>query len=66
MVDYAMDIHKSLYGTDDMPEDMVKRRAEVVSRLRSLEEGHSLARRLPPEPARRPIQIGPDQIEALY
>ena len=38
MVDYAMDIHKSLHGTDDVPEDMVKRRAEVVSRLRSLEE----------------------------
>ncbi|CAD6205802.1 unnamed protein product [Miscanthus lutarioriparius] len=37
-VDYAMDIHKSLHGTDDVPEDMVKRRAEVVSRLRSLEE----------------------------
>ncbi|XP_066342785.1 eukaryotic translation initiation factor 3 subunit E-like isoform X4 [Miscanthus floridulus] len=38
LVDYAMDIHKSLHGTDDVPEDMVKRRAEVVSRLRSLEE----------------------------
>ncbi|ONM32104.1 Eukaryotic translation initiation factor 3 subunit E [Zea mays] len=38
MVDYAMDIHKSLYDTDDVLEDMVKRRAEVVSRLRSLEE----------------------------
>ncbi|RLM85516.1 hypothetical protein C2845_PM04G07130 [Panicum miliaceum] len=38
MVDYAMDIHKSLHGTDDVPEDMVRRRAEVVSRLRSLEE----------------------------
>ncbi|XP_066313859.1 uncharacterized protein [Miscanthus floridulus] len=25
MVDYAMDIHKSLHGTDDVPEDMVKR-----------------------------------------
>jgi translation initiation factor 3 subunit E len=38
MVDYAMDIHKSLHGTDDIPEDMVLRRAEVVSRFRSLEE----------------------------
>jgi translation initiation factor 3 subunit E len=38
MVDYAMDIHKSLHGTDDVPEDMVKRRSEVVSRLRSLDE----------------------------
>ena len=42
MVDYAMDIHKSLHGTDDVPEDMVKRCAEVVSRLRSLEEAAAL------------------------
>ena len=38
MVDYAMDIHKSLYHTDDVPHDMVDRRADVVSRLKSLEE----------------------------
>jgi translation initiation factor 3 subunit E len=38
MVDYAMDIYKSLHDTDDVPEDMVRHRAEVVSRLRSLEE----------------------------
>ncbi|WZZ82052.1 hypothetical protein YC2023_102624 [Brassica napus] len=38
MVDYAMDIHKSLYHTEDAPQDMVERRAEVVARLKSLEE----------------------------
>lgn len=38
MVDYAMDIHKSLYRTDDVPQDMVERRAEVVARLKALEE----------------------------
>lgn len=38
MVDYAMDIHKSLYHTEDVPNDMVDRRAEVVARLKSLEE----------------------------
>jgi len=38
MVDYAMDIHKSLYHTEDVPHDMVERRAEVVARLKSLEE----------------------------
>ncbi|VVB03026.1 unnamed protein product [Arabis nemorensis] len=38
MVDYAMDIHKSLYNTEDAPKDMVERRLEVVARLKSLEE----------------------------
>ncbi|KAF9623625.1 hypothetical protein IFM89_003552 [Coptis chinensis] len=38
MVDYAMDIHKSLYKTEDVPQDMIDRRAEVVARLKSLEE----------------------------
>ncbi|PSS33556.1 Eukaryotic translation initiation factor 3 subunit E like [Actinidia chinensis var. chinensis] len=38
MVDYAMDIHKSLYHTDDVPQDMVERRVEVVGRLKALEE----------------------------
>uniref|UniRef100_A0A199UAI7 Eukaryotic translation initiation factor 3 subunit E N-terminal domain-containing protein n=1 Tax=Manihot esculenta TaxID=3983 RepID=A0A199UAI7_MANES len=39
MVDYAMDIHKSLYHTEDVPQDMIERRAEVVARLKVLEEG---------------------------
>ncbi|PON38926.1 Eukaryotic translation initiation factor 3 subunit E [Trema orientale] len=38
MVDYAMDIHKSLYHTEDVPQDMVERRAEVVARLKALED----------------------------
>ncbi|KAM7258074.1 hypothetical protein ACFE04_013815 [Oxalis oulophora] len=38
MVDYAMDIHKTLYRTEDVPQDMVDRRAEVVGRLKALEE----------------------------
>ncbi|XP_052162291.1 eukaryotic translation initiation factor 3 subunit E-like [Oryza glaberrima] len=58
MVDYAMDIHKSRYGTDDVPEDMVKRRAEVVSRLTSLGEAI--------DNIHQNQQIGPDQIETLY
>jgi hypothetical protein len=36
MVDYAMDIHKSLHDTDDAPTDMVARHAEVLARLKSL------------------------------
>ncbi|KAE7995456.1 hypothetical protein FH972_000245 [Carpinus fangiana] len=38
MVDYAMDIHKSLYHAEEVPQDMVERRAEVVGRLKALEE----------------------------
>ncbi|GJP57040.1 hypothetical protein CLOM_g16078 [Closterium sp. NIES-68] len=38
MVDYAMDIHKSLHHSDQVPPSMVERRGEVVSRLKSLEE----------------------------
>ncbi|KAF8396195.1 hypothetical protein HHK36_017808 [Tetracentron sinense] len=38
MVDYAMDIHKNLYNTEEVPQDMVDRRVEVVARLISLEE----------------------------
>uniref|UniRef100_A0A0D9WVX5 Eukaryotic translation initiation factor 3 subunit E n=1 Tax=Leersia perrieri TaxID=77586 RepID=A0A0D9WVX5_9ORYZ len=39
MVDYAMDIQKELHGTDDQVlADMVERRAEVVSRLKALDE----------------------------
>ncbi|KAL9319177.1 hypothetical protein ACSQ67_015694 [Phaseolus vulgaris] len=51
MVDYAMDIHKSLYHTEDVPHDMVERRAEVVARLKSLEEAaapSSPSSRMPP------------------
>ncbi|KAF0905702.1 hypothetical protein E2562_008780 [Oryza meyeriana var. granulata] len=82
MVDYAMDIHKSLKKTDDVPEDMVKRRAEVVSRLRALDEatapivsflGNSqLVQELRPDKQynlhmlQERFQIGPDQIETLY
>ncbi|KAL8497480.1 hypothetical protein ACS0TY_020982 [Phlomoides rotata] len=39
MVHYAMDIHKALYRSDDVPQDMVESRAEVVGRLKSLEDG---------------------------
>jgi len=38
MVDYIMDIHKTLYQTEDVPQDMVERRADVVARLKSLED----------------------------
>ncbi|KAL5720135.1 hypothetical protein ACHQM5_012831 [Ranunculus cassubicifolius] len=38
MVDYAMDIYKSLYNTEDVPQGMIDRRVDVVARLKRLEE----------------------------
>ncbi|KAI3784485.1 hypothetical protein L1987_43584 [Smallanthus sonchifolius] len=82
MVDYAMDIHKSLYHTEDVPQDMVDRRVEVVARLKSLEEAAApLVTFLQNQNAVQELradkqynlqmlneryQIGPEQIEALY
>ncbi|XP_021724199.1 eukaryotic translation initiation factor 3 subunit E-like [Chenopodium quinoa] len=82
MVDYAMDIHKSLYHTDDVPQEMMDRRVEVVARLKSLEEGAApLVSFLQNEDKVQELradkqynlqmlneryQIGPEQIEALY
>ncbi|KAK6778952.1 hypothetical protein RDI58_025670 [Solanum bulbocastanum] len=82
MVDYAMDIHKSLYHTDDVPQEMMERRAEVVARLKALEEAaaplitflqnSSAVQELRADKQhnlqllKERYQIGPDQIEALY
>jgi translation initiation factor 3 subunit E len=38
MVDFAMDIHKSLYEGSPVPPGMKERRAEVVGRLRQLQQ----------------------------
>jgi translation initiation factor 3 subunit E len=38
MVDFAMDIHKSLYEDSPIPQAMKERRAEVVARLRKLQQ----------------------------
>ncbi|KAM0033969.1 putative proteasome component (PCI) domain, eukaryotic translation initiation factor 3 subunit E [Helianthus debilis subsp. tardiflorus] len=82
MVDYAMDIHKSLYHTEDVPQDMVDRRVEVVARLKSLEEAAAPLVTFLQNPnavqelradkqynlqmLNERYQIGPEQIEALY
>ncbi|KAI7745652.1 hypothetical protein M8C21_023184 [Ambrosia artemisiifolia] len=82
MVDYAMDIHKSLYHTEDVPQDMVDRRVEVVARLKSLEEAAAPLVTFLQNPSavqelradkqynlqmlNERYQIGPEQIEALY
>merc|ERR1719261_1833498 len=36
MVDLAMDIYKALHGTDDVPQNMADRRAEVVALMEQL------------------------------
>ncbi|XP_074276799.1 eukaryotic translation initiation factor 3 subunit E [Silene latifolia] len=82
MVDYAMDIHKSLYHTDQVPQEMIDRRVDVVARLKSLEEAaaplmaflqnEDKVQELRPDKQYNlhmlndRYQIGPDQIEALY
>jgi translation initiation factor 3 subunit E len=82
MVDYAMDIHKSLYHTEDVPQEMVDRRVEVVGRLKLLEESAAPLISFLQNPAlvqelrsdkqynlqmlRDKYQIGTEQIEALY
>ncbi|XP_042479411.1 eukaryotic translation initiation factor 3 subunit E-like [Macadamia integrifolia] len=82
MVDYAMDIHKSLYHTEEVPQDMVDRRVEVVARLKSLEESAAPLISFLQNPnsvqelrsdkqyniqmLKERYQIGPEQIDALY
>ena len=38
MVDFAMDIHKALTGTDEVPLEMKEHRSTVVARLRQLQQ----------------------------
>jgi translation initiation factor 3 subunit E len=37
MVDFAMDIHKALTGSEDVPQEMKEHRSKVVARLRQLQ-----------------------------
>ncbi|XP_047323234.1 eukaryotic translation initiation factor 3 subunit E-like [Impatiens glandulifera] len=82
MVDYAMDIHKSLYHTEEVPQGMIERRVEVVGRLKALEEAAAPLITFLQNPnsvqelrsdqnhniqlLNDKYQIGPNQIEALY
>ncbi|CAI8610889.1 unnamed protein product [Vicia faba] len=82
MVDYAMDFHKTLYHTEDVPQDMVERRDDVVARLKSLEDAAAPLVAFLQNPAavqelradkhynlqmlNDKYQIGAAQIEALY
>ncbi|KAL8142955.1 hypothetical protein V2J09_015987 [Rumex salicifolius] len=82
MVDYAMDIHKSLYQTEEVPQEMMERRVDVVARLKALEESAAPLVNFLQNPdsvqelrqekqynlqmLQERFQIGPEQIEALY
>ncbi|CAN1319477.1 Eukaryotic translation initiation factor 3 subunit E [Linum perenne] len=82
MVDYAMDIHKSLYHTEEVPQEMTDMRTEVVAKLKALEEAASQIVAFLQNPSavqelradkqynlqmlHDRYQIGPEQIEALY
>jgi len=77
-----MDIHKSLYHTEEVPQEMVERRMEVVARLKALEEAAAPLVSFLQNPnavgelradkqynlqmLSERYQIGPEQIEALY
>eukprot|EP00878_Enallax_costatus_P001579 GHUV01001730.1.p1 GENE.GHUV01001730.1~~GHUV01001730.1.p1 ORF type:complete len:425 (+),score=152.73 GHUV01001730.1:184-1458(+) len=82
MVDFAMDIHKELYQTDDVPEEMMDRRQQVVQRLRSLQKdvdpiinclsNPNVIRNFRQDRSfnlqflKEEFDIGPEHIEALY
>ncbi|CAI5511224.1 unnamed protein product [Closterium sp. Naga37s-1] len=82
MVDYAMDIHKSLHHSEEIPPAMVERRGEVVSRLKTLEEAAAPLVAFLQNPAtvqelrsdkaynllmlQEKYQIGAEGVEALY
>ncbi|CAI7863057.1 unnamed protein product, partial [Closterium sp. NIES-54] len=82
MVDYAMDIHKSLHHSEEVPPAMVERRGEVVSRLKTLEEAAAPLVAFLQNPAtvqelrsdkaynllmlQEKYQIGAEGVEALY
>ncbi|GBG00265.1 eukaryotic translation initiation factor 3 subunit E [Raphidocelis subcapitata] len=82
MVDFAMDIHKDLYQTEDVPPEMMERRSEVVGRLRTLQKAVDpiIACLSNPNVIRNfrqdrsfnlqllkdEFDIGPDHVDALY
>mmetsp|Transcript_25960 Transcript_25960/g.61719 ORF Transcript_25960/g.61719 Transcript_25960/m.61719 type:complete len:423 (+) Transcript_25960:195-1463(+) len=82
MVDFAMDIHKSLYNTEEVPQVLKDRRQEVVARLKSLQvstksvveflSNPNLVKQLRSDKSfnlqflQDEHSIGTEQIEALY
>jgi len=82
MVDFAMDIHKSLYNTEEVPQLLKDRRQEVVAKLRSLQvsarsvvqflSNPNLVKQLRSDKSfnlaylQEEFGIGTEEIEALY
>mmetsp|Transcript_28000 Transcript_28000/g.70426 ORF Transcript_28000/g.70426 Transcript_28000/m.70426 type:complete len:416 (+) Transcript_28000:469-1716(+) len=82
MVDFAMDIHKSLYNTEEVPQVLKERRGEVVATLKSLQvsaksvvqflSDPNLVKQLRQDKSQnlamlqQEFNIGVEQIEALY
>eukprot|EP00976_Prorocentrum_cordatum_P114744 1195891-Prorocentrum_minimum.AAC.10 len=82
MVDFAMDIYKNLHSTEEVPQEMIDRRHEVLKKLKSSQEGAAsllqflsngnLVKQLRQDKAynlqylQQEHTIGPEQIEALY
>eukprot|EP00245_Coleochaete_scutata_P003740 TRINITY_DN155_c1_g1_i1.p1 TRINITY_DN155_c1_g1~~TRINITY_DN155_c1_g1_i1.p1 ORF type:complete len:445 (+),score=113.80 TRINITY_DN155_c1_g1_i1:60-1337(+) len=82
MVDYAMDIHKNLYNSDEVPPAMEAKRSEVIQKLNQQEQAASSLIQFLQDPLKvqelktdkqynlqmlqDQFKIGPDQIEALY
>jgi hypothetical protein len=82
MVDFAMDIHKDLYSTEEVPADMTQRRADVVARLRVLQKAVDPVIAALSNPAvirnfrqdrafnlqllKEEYDIGPEAVDALY
>lgn len=82
MVDFAMDIYRGLYNTEEVPVEMKERRTEVVARLRSLQadvdqliqclSNPNVIRNFRQDKSfnlqflKEDYQIGPENVEALY
>lgn len=82
MVDFAMDIHKDLYQTEEVPPEMTERRGEVVARLRHLQKAvdpiiaclsnPNVIRNFRQDRSfnlqflKEEFDIGPEQVDALY
>eukprot|EP00951_Prasinocladus_malaysianus_P047880 scaffold652330_cov30-Prasinocladus_malaysianus.AAC.1 len=82
MVDYAMDIHKKMYDTEEVPQILKDRRTEVVAKLKSLQVSAKSVVQFLMDPnlvnmlkseknlnlkfLQEDYGIGTEQIEALY
>merc|ERR1719481_250934 len=50
MVDFAMDVHKSLYPDQEVPATLVEKRAQVVEQFKQLQSGTDSVLKIMTEP----------------